>query len=159
MWNFDVTGREGGEIGSIRVRSAPKFGDKEILTWRFRPGDSKFSVRSAFRGDWVRPDSESRSVGTRRGLILFRFFSFSDFFSIFSLLFSLPFSLPFFPYLVFPTFFFPILFPYLFSPTFFPTVFPYLFFPTFFSLTFVQNYSGGRPAFFTVRPRSEWQPF
>ena len=56
MWNFDVT-----EIGSIRVRSAPKFGDKEILTWRF----------------WIcRPF----------GLILFRFFRFRIFphFSYFS---------------------------------------------------------------------------
>ena len=49
-----MTGREGGEIGSIRVRSAPKFGDKEILTWRFR-------IFSPF------------------GLILFRFFFFGIF--------------------------------------------------------------------------------
>ena len=42
------------EIGSIRVRSAPKFGDREISTWRFR-------IFGPF------------------GLILFCFFSFPDF--------------------------------------------------------------------------------
>ena len=50
------------EIGSIRVRSAPKFGDKEILTWRFR-------------------------ICRPFGLILFRFFPFSDFPHFFPYLF------------------------------------------------------------------------
>ena len=87
MLNFDVT-----EMGSIRVRSVPKFGDREISIWRFRIFGPFGLIRfrffsfsdfrpffSPFRGDWVGPDSESRSVGTRRGLILFRFFLFRIF--------------------------------------------------------------------------------
>ena len=116
------------KIGSIRVRSAPKFGDKEILTWRFRicrpfgliffpslsfglipnhrllghveayffsvfflfrifpifpifpylfpPFFSRNTSFFVFEGAEFWPDSESPSVGTRRGLILFRFFLF-----------------------------------------------------------------------------------
>ena len=99
MWNFDST-----ENGAIRVRSRrfldhlnrngenPNFWLFLFLAFLFR----NFPIFFPFRGDWVRvgghdfplfspwrggwvgtrrgPDSESRSVGTRRGLILFCFF-------------------------------------------------------------------------------------
>ena len=104
------------EIGGMRGREAPKFGDKESSTWRFRicrPFGLILFCFFFFFGfpplfsllSWDRPGGRGRGLiqagragnqgqvgwaglGTRRGKILFCFFPFSEFpFFFFSNLF------------------------------------------------------------------------
>ena len=94
-----MTGAEDGEIGGMRGREAQagragKFGDEEILTWRFRifsPFKEAELGQGREGGDEALIPNHGL-LGHDEAYFFFLFFSFSDFPS-----FLLLFFLPFFP--------------------------------------------------------------